>query len=211
MATVAITTWTNELRTVLSGCTNDVLEQTIKAVIREFYDKSGLWVETLENLGTTASVSTLDLSAQAVLAGYDARVKSVYHIKYGDVYLRPQHILNTSLTGDIPSEFYGLESGSVRLIPTPSATVANIMEARVVLVPIFTTDVAPIDAKNVWFDEIKDGVLGNLYSQPNKTYTNLVQGQYHLRRFRTGIAEARDVARRRYTQTENSWSFPAWA
>jgi len=157
------------------------------------------------------AIADLDLSSAAVLAGYDANVMSVMHIKYDDTYLKPQHALDTDSNGTIPTEFYGQEAGLVRLIPTPAATVASIMEAQVILVPAFTTNVVPNDAKSVWFDEILDGVLGRLYTQPNKTYTNLVQGQYHLRRFRDGISRARDTARRRYTQTENSWTFPAWA
>lgn len=209
--TVSIDIWLDELRSVAPGCTEDIALQVTKATLREFYNRSGMWVETLTGLATTTGVSTLNLSAAAILAGYDANVISTWHIKYDDTYLKPQHVLDTSPTGDIPLEFYGESSGLLTLIPTPAATVANIMEARVTLVPAFTTDVVPDDANAVWFDEIKDGVLGHLYQQPGKTYTNLASAQYHLRRFYSGISRARDTARRRYTQTETSWAFPAFA
>jgi len=209
--TVNISVWTNELRAVVPGCTSDAADQAIKATLREFYNKSGLWVETLEDLNATGAMEEIDLSAAAKADGYDANVISAYYIKYDDAYLKPLHQVKQFDTGIIPTHYYGLEAGRYGIRPTAVDVVADIMEARVVLTPAFTTDVVPNDAGGIWFDQILDGMLGRLYTQPNKTYTNLVQGQYHLRRFRAGIAEARDVARRRYTQTENSWTFPAWA
>lgn len=208
---VDISAWTNELRVKVAGLTLDVAELEIKAAIREFYNKSGLWVETLEGLGTTAAVNTLDLSAAAVLDGHDATVLYVGYIKYDSLYLKAQHQLDSTLVGSTPTQFYMNQAGVARLIPTPAATVANIIKAEVILAPAFTTDVAPDDAGNVWFDEILDGILGKIYLHPGKLYTNPASAQYHLRRFRQGIATARDTARRRYTRTENSWVFPAWA
>jgi len=207
----AISDWSTEVRTRVSGAGVDIINQEIKSAIREFYRKSGLWVETLENLATSAVVSTLDLSAAAVSAGHDASVLSTVSIKYDNNYLIPQHVLDTDPTGDTPVQYYGLSAGSVRLIPTPIATVANIMDAVVVLQPLFTSDFVPNDAKDIWFDGIMDGILGRIMVHPKKPYTNAVLAQYHLKRFNNTIGEARDTARRRYTKTENSWTFPAWA
>lgn len=75
----------------------------------------------------------------------------------------------------------------------------------------FDTDTIPDFLYNRWVEQIKDGVLGRLYGQPGKTYTNLVQSQYHLRRFQNGIAEARDIGRRRYTNVDSGWKYPSWA
>lgn len=208
---VSISEWYNEVRVETPGVTQDVVDLAIKATAREFYTKSGLWVETIEGLGTTAAVGTLDLTNAAVLDGHDAIVSFIAYIKYGDLYLKPQHSLNSDITGDTPTNYYMLESGNAKLIPTPAATVPNIMKAEVILVPAFSTDVLPNDAKNIWFEEILDGVLGRLQLQQGKTYSNLGSAQYRLRRFRQGIARARDIARRRYTKTESSWEFPAWA
>lgn len=211
MGTIA--NWTNEVRAVAPGCTSSVYDQVVKAAIREFYRESGAWIETITDIDTAAAVSTLDLSYQAQihLPAYDGYVHIIHYIKYDDTYLKVQHSLDESPTGDIPTQFYTLELGKVRLIPYPANTVSDIIEAKVSLIPIFTADDVPNDATGIWFDYILDGILGRLYTQPDKPYTNMVQGQYHLRRFRNSIAEARDAARRRNTKTENSWTFPAWA
>ena len=206
-----ISDWTSEARTRLSGAGADVLDQETKAAIREFYQKSGLWVETLENLSTTASVSTLDLSAAAASAGYDGSVYIVESIKYDNSYLKPQHRLDTSPTGSIPTEYYGISPGVVQLIPTPAATVANIIDAVVILQPLFTSDFVPDPAKDVFFDGILSGILGRMMLHPKRPYSNVGLGQYHMKQFNNAIGEARDFSRRRFTKTENSWAFPAWA
>lgn len=208
---VPISDWHPELRGMLMGVDSLVLTQSIKAVARELYTDSGMWVETISDIGTTAGLGDLDLSALAVFDGHDAYVISVFYVKYDETYLKIQHDLNTNFTGDVPIEVYPLSSESIRLIPTPAATVPGIIDVRVTLVPAFATDVLPNEAKNVWFDVIVDGVLGRLYGQPGKTFTNQVKSQYHLRRFQQGKSKARDAGRRRYSNTESSWTFPGWA
>lgn len=208
---VNVNSWIPELRQVLTGATESVVIQATKATLREFYKDSGMWVETLEPIGVTDGVDLVNLSDAAVLDGHDALVHIVNYVKYGDILLRPQHTLNDSILGNTPSHFYTTQSGVIKLIPTPQTTVADILEIQVSLIPVFTNNMVHDDAFNIWFDTILDGVLGRIYQQPGKTYTNLMSAQYHLRRFRSGISKARDEARRRYTKTETGWAYPNWA
>jgi hypothetical protein len=55
---------------------------------------------------------------------------------------------------------------------------------------------------------ILDGVLGRMMGQPNKSYSNQTMSAYHLRRFRTGIMQARTAAARQNTVGAQTWSFP---
>ena len=72
-------------------------------------------------------------------------------------------------------------------------------------------DSVPIIFERMWYEIILDGATAKLLSQQDKPYTNPVIAQYHARRFRNGIAEARDMARRQMSNSDSHWAFPAWA
>jgi hypothetical protein len=59
-----------------------------------------------------------------------------------------------------------------------------------------------------YFSPLLDGVLGRLMAQPNKSYSDAKMADYHLKRFRNGIAKARVEAQRANTSGAGSWRFP---
>jgi hypothetical protein len=59
-----------------------------------------------------------------------------------------------------------------------------------------------------WFEVILDGVLFRLYGQPAKPYSSPQLAQYHGQRYRRGIADARSIAQRQYTNGPGRWNFP---
>lgn len=59
-----------------------------------------------------------------------------------------------------------------------------------------------------YFAPLLDGVLGRLMSQENKSYADAKLSNYHLARFRTGIAKARVETMRANTSGAGSWRFP---
>jgi hypothetical protein len=60
----------------------------------------------------------------------------------------------------------------------------------------------------VWHVGILDGVLGKMMTSPSKSYSNAVQGAYHLKRFRDAIARARVSKLRANTIGSSAWSYP---
>lgn len=59
-----------------------------------------------------------------------------------------------------------------------------------------------------YFTVFLDGVLGRLMAQQNKSYSDAKMTQYHLARFRTGVAKARVETQRANTSGAGSWRFP---
>ena len=53
-----------------------------------------------------------------------------------------------------------------------------------------------------------DGVLGHMMSQQAKPYTDQNMAAYHLRRFRSGIAQATLDALKQNTEQNQAWRFP---
>lgn len=60
----------------------------------------------------------------------------------------------------------------------------------------------------VWHVGILDGLLGKMMAQPQKSYSNDKQSQYHLRRFRDAIGRARVSKLRANTIGTSAWRFP---
>lgn len=69
----------------------------------------------------------------------------------------------------------------------------------------------PVVFERMWYEHILDGALSRLMSQQDKPYTNPQLGAYHTKRFRNGIAEARDSAMKQFNNSESGWVFPRWA
>jgi hypothetical protein len=103
--------------------------------------------------------------------------------------------------------------GVLRDLTFPASTEEREGEAWLALKPV------SFDAVNCgcsqelwssWFEPVLDGTLGRLYSQPAKPYSSPQLAQYHMRRYRAGIARARDVANRGFTNGV-AWRFPYFA
>ena len=68
--------------------------------------------------------------------------------------------------------------------------------------------IAPDWVLPVWHVGLLDGLLGKMMMSPNKSYSNVTQGAYHLRRFRDAIARARVSKLRANTLGSGAWRFP---
>lgn len=95
--------------------------------------------------------------------------------------------------------------------PTRSATNPWLVVYNMNVVdPVDRNDVpqVPEFLLRVYSEHIKDGVLGRMMNEQNKSYSNQTIGQYHLRRFRTGIQIARTAADHGNIAGGQRWSFP---
>ena len=80
--------------------------------------------------------------------------------------------------------------------------------ALLALKPVSFNTTMPPELWSTWFEVILDGTLGRLYAMPAKPYTSPQMAQYHGARFRRGIARARDIAQREWTDGPGRWNFP---
>lgn len=60
-----------------------------------------------------------------------------------------------------------------------------------------------------YFTTLRDGVVGNMLSQPAKPYTNAQLALFRLRSFNSGTARARAAVERRNVYNAQSWVFPS--
>ena len=80
--------------------------------------------------------------------------------------------------------------------------------AHLALKPVsFTTNLPP-ELFIQWFETILNGALGRLYMQPAKPWSSPQLGAYHTKKYKGGIAMARGIADKQYTNGGGRWRFP---
>lgn len=68
--------------------------------------------------------------------------------------------------------------------------------------------VAPEEALREFFLAIKEGMIGNLMNEKDKSYSDSKGALYHLTKFRKGITDARIARARANTVGAQAWRFP---
>lgn len=190
--------WLTELRTRLPGISEGQLALELKSTMREFFTKSGYWMEELSPIRIVQDKNLYKLSYP------QAHVMGVHSVWIEDA---PKRLLTVQpkVSG---SGIYMAEHDVLQIFPTPVRSITDGLKVIVRLNPLSEMTRVPYEVSTHFFDEVMDGVLGRLYSQPGKPFTNLIQSQYHLKRFRDGISMARDMGRRRFSTATQGWSFP---
>jgi hypothetical protein len=220
MANAPITDMFDEIMSVTPGATSAIVKQTLLATLREFFVQSGAWIKEAPPVSLKEGVSDYHLDPQA---GGDVLYVHAIAFPVGPrhkfipaVSQRRARAMSNSPTA-MPVAWHGFidAPGKIRLIPTPNADAKQVLIPYVVLtLPTgcsIDQDVVPAWMFRYWKDHWLDGVLGKLMMQPDKPYTNLLQAQYHGKRFRTGMAQAREMAKTQFTNAETSFTFPRWA
>jgi hypothetical protein len=114
------------------------------------------------------------------------------------------------ITADSPTRYYLEDPDTVRIWPTPAATVEDALTFYAMLTPKQTVTHLPRIAATHHYDALLDGALGRCMSHPAKPYSDLVRGQYHLKRFRNAIALYAGMAKQGYAGAQ-AWRFPRFA
>lgn len=227
--TVKIDVWADELMTSVAGCTPDGARQALKATLREFNVQSAAWVRELKPISLVAGKQDYFLDPQP-----DAAVLFILAIDY--LQPDPNDPNSTNPNGRFSRRLVPIQTPTVRYLNR--APISDPMwysgdsevPGKFTLLPAVDRDLeralfpyVALTMKEPWdgrvpytyerfhFDKILDGATGRLFSQPGKPYTNPKMAQYHLRRFRNGISQARDMAQRQFTKAGNDFRFPRWA
>jgi hypothetical protein len=203
-----LTGWNDELYATLPGATADLIALQVIKILRDFSRQSGAWIRE-ESTNIVAAQSEYDLSAASGTHAGDAVFVwkvTVDQQRYGLSDVAPASGL--SLTGSFA---YCTSPGVIELVPTPTANSTNGLVASVAYMP--TEDASTIDDVFVsqWYEHILNGVKGRMMGMPGKPFSNAQLAALHMRLYRGGISEARDIARRRFSMAETSWVYPRWA
>lgn len=223
MAMVDFNLWADELGVMLPGLTEMAAKQALGATFREFCVVSGAWVREIDPISIVADQATYEINPLS-----DATVLYIMAISYQPEqtdtnnrysrFLQPSQEMysrsRAAAPGSQPWGYVGNAEvpGQFTLVPTVGTNIADSLIPYVALGPINPFDgMFPASFQTYHFDKILTGAAARLMSYQDKPYTNLMVSQVYHKRFRAGMAEARDMARRQFTSAENDFVFPYWA
>lgn len=179
----------NQLRVELLGASDAQLRARMFDTMTEFFNDSSSWTEIID-------LAVIPTSAQYDIAPTEGQI--------------------IRLSGTIDSQLCFVPA----LMQTPGVicfrwppNVAQTYRVKVVKnVSLPTTrdqyPIAPDWVLKQWHTAIKEGVLGNMMNEKNKSYSEPKGALYHLTRFRKGITDARIATLKANTEGTQAWRFP---
>lgn len=199
----------NQARIKLPGSSDSGIKAEFYEVCKEFLNDSNAWVEHLF-VPVTAGIQDYLLTPKH--GGQIIRLSGVFDGNripvaavmpdFGRVHIR-----------------WPIQVSSI--VPTPGSPITlNASNPYLVVVVKNVTDpttrdnlpIVPEFLLKVYSLHILDGLLGKMMGQQAKSFSNQTMSLYHLRRFRTGIQQAKKAALNQNTQGAQNWSFPrGWA
>lgn len=220
--TTPISIWLDEVMTSCPGASQAAYYQAFRAAVREFCVVSGAWIRELSPIDIRAGKKDyyLDPQPNATVLFINSIMIKTQNDEDG-VYSRYLHPVQTPAVraqhrppSEGPWGFYCDPEVPGKFTLTPEVTI-DIPDAMIPTVsltmPTSQCDILPMHFARYYFDILLDGTLSKLMSQQDKPFTNLMTGQYHARRFRAGMARARDESRKQHAMVETKFSYPAWA
>lgn len=191
MANADITRLMTNLRIRLPGAIDDAIKFEVYNALNDFFQGSNIWREDIP-VPITSGVKEYALTPTGA-----ANIVRLINV-----------VDNNSIPVDA---WLDLETGDLVLGMTPSTDTTY--TAQVVLTvnePLDREDypVFPTWVLNLYMNDITDGVLGRMMSQPAKPFSNAQLAAYHARSFQSAIANARAEANRNYAYSSQRWRFP---
>jgi hypothetical protein len=198
------TAWQQVLLSELPGATWEYVDQVLCEALNEFYTSTGSWVEDLYyDLRAGRQIYNLN-----PVVGRDVEVLYVNAVFAEGV---PRLLGEPEIMSHLEHGAWVRPAGVLHLNAAPRENVTRGLRVTVVLRPKLCAREVSDDAVLLFFDTIKNGALGRLKAQPSRPWTDLAGAAVCQRRFRKGMAEARDIARRGTSRIESQWRFPPWA
>lgn len=211
------TLWLDDLRPQLPGAVEPAIKLATRTVINEFYLETG-YVYNYPPFNTVIGQHTYRLADTADCVGDDCKLPNKSAIAYLAAVQYDGVDMMIVASGEADTE--NAEPNYVWADIDPFSLVLNVSASRVVEVKA-KVSIVPHRAENTILPEslgvqhyqtIIDGVLGHMYKQPSKPYSNASLAQYHLRRFRNGMQKARINTRKGFSTAGLPWGFPkSWS
>jgi len=189
MNLVDVSVFTAEAATRIAGAPNATLRQELMGTFREFFVWSGSYLARTNPIDIIANQREYTLPAPT-----SSNILTTYAALVDD---RQVRFTGTPIPGTIALHIKYPED-------KPDALVG------IVAIKPQDYSLVPEDTVTYDFDTILDGLCGRMYNMPDKPWTNTVQARYHLRRFRSGMGQARVRVRSLYTTADAGWRYPPW-
>lgn len=182
------------------GADRDLVEMHLGNALREFTRQSTIWTEHQE-LRTVAGAAEYALASPcpAALVGwvlaarYDKGELGLWAPPYGQAMQAMQAV--DQRTGS-PTSIGCPSPGIVHIAPTPDGEYS--IHLIVSLIANGITAPLPPNLIELFHDTLLSGTLHRLYGMPGMPFTSSKLAEYHGRKFRAGMVDARIAARRTY-------------
>lgn len=228
----SLSTWLKDVLPLTPGAQRAVVRRMLELTCREFYASSLAWRKTLGPISYGAMVGVLKLDnftvprlwsptlwaptlwAPTLWNTGEANAPDVVRVLAVEYFGSPLTKLarlpgNSQLTANSPAGYYLPSHNTLSLYPKPSVGAEEALTVYAALTPDLTNMVLPDIAYAQHYDALLDGLLGRLYSQPAKPYSNPQLAAYHLKRFRNAIAVFHAEANSGYAGAA-SWAYPSF-
>lgn len=184
-----INTVMNQCRVELTGVSDAALKASMYEVLDEFFRDTSAW-------RTQVSFTVLPDTLNYDIIVNEGQIIRLDKITNADGSFVP------ALMADIPTV-------TLAYAPNTSQTyIATVVQNVCLPLDGRGFPVAPEWALQKWHLTIKHGMLGNLKTQANKSYTDLTGAKYQLAKFRQLVANVRSAVLRANTAGAQAWRFP---
>jgi hypothetical protein len=197
--------WDDELIATLPGATQDLIDQQVARVVQDFCRKSGAWIVESPLTKIKAGSDTYNFSR--ISQGKAIHTLSVT-VEGKIIPLVDRRPANATAVGNFA---YVKTPGIIILHPEPAEDKDEALSVTCSYMPIYDATTLPDEFGTHWYEHILNGVKARMMAMPGKPFSNIQLATYHKTLYISGISEARDEARRRFSTAETSWAFPRWA
>lgn len=197
---VAISALVPDVRVEIPEIPSFVAERQLLRATREFTEQTRSWRVNIQ-LSTVTTVATTDLTS---LLPSDTELVDIISVKNSDGSAPPEprtfiwldeNVSDWRTQEALDAKWYVLEGNStIRLVPTPSTTIADKYFIRVAVKPLLTATAIDDVVANKYDELLIHGALAKLFLIPRKPWTDANLGSFHLAAFNAGIPSARTEA-----------------
>lgn len=178
------------IRPHLPGAIDRAIKQELFQVCEDFFTNSNTWTEVLP-FTFTAGQKTASVTPTT------GRITQLMEVKNDD---------------DIPiNGIFMSEPGTLQTRFAPASdTTYNGTFAITVNDPIDADafPIVPVDQVTRHTATLIHGIVANMMAQPSKPWSNTGLAQYHMTRYRGGLARARNEANTGFTYGSQRWVYP---
>lgn len=204
--TPTLQTLFDAVRIVAPGLTDEQLQLEFLQAARTFFSESTCWREDRKFQITPP---TYMLTLQNWRAG--AEVIFPTNASHNGVPLKPVAQMPDHIGDMISEPQLCVWNPLKQFILGPQPQSPGELHIFVALQPNMLQPVVPDTQIALWFEGLQDTLLGRLYGQPAKPWSNMQLAMMHLRKSRSWMSKARDTARRGYGAAASPWNFPYFA
>lgn len=197
----AISTLVPDVRVEIPGVAAFVAERQLLRATRVFCEETRAW-RTNISVGVSAATPTVILTSLLPTATEMVDVISVKNSVDGGEPVHPrtyawldQNRTNWRAETNNYATYFLLDGNdTIRFVPTPSDTIANLYDVRVAVKPLLTATTIDDILANKFREELIHGALGYLYAIPKKPWSDPGLATFHINAFNSGIPAARTAA-----------------